>query len=425
MDLVTTAIAPLIEMIGNLINTALQPLMPIIEIIGGMFTEYIGGAIEYIMPVIDALMGVFSGLIDFITNIFAGNWEGAWNSIVEVFGSIIDGLVALFKKPINWIIGGINSFLEGINSIKIPDWVPLVGGKGINIPLIPLLADGGFTDGLSIAGEAGMEAVISFDRTVRRENIGYWEQAGEMLGVSDYQQMPKASELTTLKLGYPDFAELPGLAPLDFAELPSMPELTAQHSFAEPPEVEPLGFAELPEPPELSPLTLEMAELPELPTLTLDFAELPLMPEQNAQYNIGKLPEIKPLGFAELPELSPLTLEMAKLSELPSLTLDFAELPPMPEFQQAQYDRLPSGIAGEYISGDEFTNDRELYSERGGGTEIIIEPGAFSFAPQITVNGSAHEEDIIHALQAEEPRFFDLLEEFLSRRGAGSYAGSW
>ena len=50
-----------------------------------------------------------------------------------------------------------------------------------------MLARGGFTDGVSIAGEAGTEAVISFQRGVRSDNINTWTQAGRMLGVSGEQ----------------------------------------------------------------------------------------------------------------------------------------------------------------------------------------------------------------------------------------------
>jgi len=46
-----------------------------------------------------------------------------------------------------------------------------------------MLARGGFTNGASIAGEAGTEAVISFQRAVRRENLATWAKAGELLGV--------------------------------------------------------------------------------------------------------------------------------------------------------------------------------------------------------------------------------------------------
>jgi len=82
----------------------------------------------------------------------------------------------------------INKALEAINSIsvEIPDWVPVYGGTtfGVNIPLIPEFARGGFTEGVSIAGEAGTEAVISFDPAYRQENLSYWARAGKLLGAN-------------------------------------------------------------------------------------------------------------------------------------------------------------------------------------------------------------------------------------------------
>ena len=98
------------------------------------------------------------------------------------------------KNPVNTIIGMVNGVVDKINSasISIPDWVPGIGGEsfGINIPTIPMLAAGGFTEGVSIAGEAGTEAVISFDPTYRKENLAYWAQAGYMLGVDEGYGLP-------------------------------------------------------------------------------------------------------------------------------------------------------------------------------------------------------------------------------------------
>lgn len=185
LNLIATAIGPLISIISTLISSVLEPLKPLIQLIADLFTARLGSAIENIQPVITALMGVFNSLISFIQNVFAGNWSGAWDSIVEYFKNVWESMKAIFKAPINWIIDGINTFLGGINELTIPDWVPVVGGKGINIPLIPKLATGGFTDGLSIAGEAGMEAVISFDPAYHDANVGYWMQAGQLLGVFD------------------------------------------------------------------------------------------------------------------------------------------------------------------------------------------------------------------------------------------------
>lgn len=50
--------------------------------------------------------------------------------------------VNILKLPINGMVDLLNGFIKGINKIKIPDWVPGVGGKGINLPTIPRLRVG-------------------------------------------------------------------------------------------------------------------------------------------------------------------------------------------------------------------------------------------------------------------------------------------
>lgn len=91
---------------------------------------------------IKSLKKIFGGIVDFVTGIFTGDWKRAWNGVKSIFKGIIDGFANIFKTPINWIIDGINSFLGGLNKIKIPDWVPVVGGKGFNVPKIKRLKVG-------------------------------------------------------------------------------------------------------------------------------------------------------------------------------------------------------------------------------------------------------------------------------------------
>ena len=186
LNLIMAAIQPLIEIFATLISTILEPIMPILSAVANIITSVLGAAIQAIQPIIQSLTSIFQGLIDFITGVFSGNWSQAWNGIVQVFGGLWDGLVAIVKAPINAVIGLINKAIGALNSISvtIPDWVPIVGGNtfGIDIPTIPMLATGGFTDGVSIAGEAGMEAVISFDKRYHNENVAIWEKAGQMLG---------------------------------------------------------------------------------------------------------------------------------------------------------------------------------------------------------------------------------------------------
>lgn len=183
--------------IGNFI-TSIGEKFPI-------FGGYLDGIWQTVQQVFGNIKGIFTGIIDFVKNVFAGNWSGAWNSIVSIFTNYWSGLLNIVKIPINGIIGAINGMLKAINGMgfTIPDWVPVVGGKkfALNIPEIPMLATGGFTNGVSIAGEAGTEAVISFDPAYRSENIGYWEQAGRLLGMGS-----SSADTGSINLGGVTFA---------------------------------------------------------------------------------------------------------------------------------------------------------------------------------------------------------------------------
>lgn len=99
-------------------------------------------AVEFIGSIIGNLLRVLSGIIDFVAGVFTGDWERIWKGIADIFGGIFGGVEAVGKAVINGIIGMINGAISGMNKIKIPDWIPGIGGKGINIPLIPKLAKG-------------------------------------------------------------------------------------------------------------------------------------------------------------------------------------------------------------------------------------------------------------------------------------------
>ena len=124
---------------------------------------------DYVGPIINSLEVVFLGPTNFISGVFSGNWRRAWFGVRQIFESIVSGLSHIFKAPLNFMIDGINKFLSGIGKIKIPDWVPGVGGKGFSIPRIPRLAKGGIVSASTIAniGEAGTEAVIPLQRNTQ------------------------------------------------------------------------------------------------------------------------------------------------------------------------------------------------------------------------------------------------------------------
>ena len=110
---------------------------------------------------ISDVIDVLSGIIDFIAGVFTGNWKRVWEGVKQIFTGVISGLTRPYKTVLNYLIGYLNSFIKGLNRLKIPSWVPGIGGKGINIPLIPKFEDGGFpkSGDLFIANEAGPELV--------------------------------------------------------------------------------------------------------------------------------------------------------------------------------------------------------------------------------------------------------------------------
>ena len=157
---VVAAIVPLIEMILPILIELINALIPVISVLASAFTDVLGIAIEGIKGALEGIKQVFSGLTDFISGIFVGDWTKAWDGVVNMFGEIWGGLGGLVKEPINGIILLVNSAIRGLNKIKLPDWIPGIGGAGINIPEIPMLAKGALrSPDTFIAGENGPELI--------------------------------------------------------------------------------------------------------------------------------------------------------------------------------------------------------------------------------------------------------------------------
>ncbi len=191
-----TAIMTVAQIIGMAIQTVLPIVENIISVIMSIASVVvpavlagIGALSAGIVPIIQGIQTTFQGIIDFITGVFTGNLSLAMQGVQDIFKGAFEALAGLIKTPLNAVIALINKAISGINGLglTIPDWVPVIGGKSfsINIPEIPMLAKGGFTNGPSIAGEAGTEAVISFQKSARSQNIDTWMQAGKMLGVGN------------------------------------------------------------------------------------------------------------------------------------------------------------------------------------------------------------------------------------------------
>lgn len=142
IELLNMILPPIIQLLTTIINAILPPLQGALNLTASILTNTFGRAFSALEPIISSLKNMLNGIITFITGIFSGNWRKAWEGVKQIFSSIISTIANIFKAPINFIIDGINLFIRGLNKLKIPDWVPGVGGKGLNIELIKKLRVG-------------------------------------------------------------------------------------------------------------------------------------------------------------------------------------------------------------------------------------------------------------------------------------------
>lgn len=188
---VLMALSPLLEALTTLLMAILEPLIPIIETVAKMLGYVLGNAINALMPLIEGIITVFNGLIQFIVGVFTGDWEKAWNGIVELFKGIVNIIPTIFESVINVVIGLINGIIDGING--------LTGAVGINlIPKLPevdfppLLEEGGVLEKgqVGFLEGNGAEAVVPLEHNKKWiANVARDMQGAGIGGGAESQQL--------------------------------------------------------------------------------------------------------------------------------------------------------------------------------------------------------------------------------------------
>lgn len=156
---------PALTAIGEFLNTVLAPTFE------WVFTNVIEPVVNNTFSAIktlweETLKPVLQGILDFITGVFTLDFEKAFSGLVNAIGGIMKGMVTVVKTPINSVIDIVNKFIRGLNRLEIPDWVPGVGGNGIDIPTIPRLEKGGILKQgqVGLLEGNGAEAVVPLDK---------------------------------------------------------------------------------------------------------------------------------------------------------------------------------------------------------------------------------------------------------------------
>lgn len=161
-DFINTSFKVIKDIVVGVFNVLKDTTKSTFDFITGFIGGAMDGAAKIIGDYVNAIKRIFGGIVDFVTGVFTGDWSRAWQGVVDIFGGIFEGIAAVAKAPINAMITLINGFIGGLNNIKIPKWVPGIGGKGFHIGKIPYLAEGGtILNGQAIVGEAGPELLTA------------------------------------------------------------------------------------------------------------------------------------------------------------------------------------------------------------------------------------------------------------------------
>ena len=177
------------ECVLNIWNNFLAPIVkwlwtvmgPKIEWVVNGIVDVVSTIIATVADVVKGIIRELKGVVKFISGVFSGDWEEAWDGIKEIFGGAWDAIYGVVKGVINLIIDGINFLWEGLytsiagiyNGVgkiveKIGDMIDQDWGFSMpsKPPLIAKLAKGGIATSATraIIGEAGKEAVLPLER---------------------------------------------------------------------------------------------------------------------------------------------------------------------------------------------------------------------------------------------------------------------
>ena len=153
MKAIWAVISPIVDFISNVILLIIAVITTGIDLIMGIITPIVSWIWDNVLsPIINFFQSAFDtiwGIISPIVNKIGGAFKVVKDAIITAFKAVRDTVKNIFhtigeiiKAPINGIITGINAVLKKINGLKIPDWVPKIGGKHTNFKMIPTLATG-------------------------------------------------------------------------------------------------------------------------------------------------------------------------------------------------------------------------------------------------------------------------------------------
>ena len=178
LPMLTQILSAILPVILTLMAQLLPILTPILDVAIMLLNDVVMPLLEPLLMLVQALLPVIGPLLTVIASALSPVL-GLLAPLADVLGTVVGWIADI----VGWVADGLSWVVDLIFGGD--------SGDVANAAKVNGYATGGFTNGLSIAGEDPRyptEAVISFNPAYRSQNLAYWAQAGRMLGAdtSDY-----------------------------------------------------------------------------------------------------------------------------------------------------------------------------------------------------------------------------------------------
>lgn len=186
VPIATQIIEAILPVVNQLLEMLLPILQPIIDLLLTVLQSFIVPVLEPLMNLISAVLEPLQPLLEALSPILQVIGE-----VLGIVGAVLTPIIDAIATVVGWIADGLSWLVEAF-----------IGGDTNaaeeSAANVDTYATGGWAYEPSIFGEAGPEVAISFDPAYRRENIGYWREAGYLLGVMDDSENAEARKNTEI-----------------------------------------------------------------------------------------------------------------------------------------------------------------------------------------------------------------------------------
>lgn len=170
LQLISDLLPPIIDLVKQILPLATDIINAVLPILIDLIAEIVPIAMQIIDAILPVMIELLSALMPVI--------EPILDILLELLNSVLLPIIDALSTVVGWIADGLTWLVEAFMSGD-------TSAAAKSAANVATYAQGGWAYEPSIFGEAGPEVAISFDPAYRKENIGYWQEAGYLLGVFD------------------------------------------------------------------------------------------------------------------------------------------------------------------------------------------------------------------------------------------------